>query len=545
MALPSGITFTVGAQDLTCEDGLKLVHNTVTPGGFDKCTFTVCGQVGVAVRMGQAVRIWDSNIGKHAYVGLVYDIHKVGDTYEITADRSTRDQTVRQRLVYQAGTPHLVALQQGVALCENVFDGGITDPGSQFVANSNNMFGYTAEQMWNLVSTYTASSTTPLLWWVRGSTFGQQVVYIDYADLAARYFAEVDEKNIDETYSANAMITRSNVEWGNDQYVTISDDFPTLTFTRDRTVNASNNLTRLTDAQGLAGNYLTRFREFRSVNDSITLQCVENTVRIVPPLVVTPNDNWPLHLVEAGHGINLLNRPVINAPYNVPVKYVTATTYDWESGKLTLRCGDLIDLGTTIEAQIAYQVNRLFFGPASSAAPRWQNHPLADADLIPVFGPNMPGDTPPSFVSGIPIMTRNDGAPDSTQTPYGRVVHPDLIADEGLEANFNIPVSSTGFGGGIRVIPGTFNEYEIILGNSAGKVADTVVVEIYKDTTGSPSLIGTVSCTGASSRTAVINPPIILGRKDFILFKVTTAGATATWAAISLHAKKQYPGLKV
>lgn len=549
MSLPFGVTFTVGTLDLSAEPDLGLVTSGSSPGGFKQATWTMCRAGAGGIEIGDHVRIFDTTFQRYAFLGQVKDVNKRGSTYNITAVRSTAFQTYRQEKVYQSGTPHVVAIQDALSLCEAVFDGGIVDPGSQFVAKSNNYAGRTAEQVWQDIFSLTNSLTTPLTWHIRGSISGLQLCVIAYQDNAARYFAAVPEDQIQENYTLDAIINRSSVGWGNEQYVTIPPSGTPVSYTaikilHDRYADSSRTITRQQDAEGLAGNYLSRFGQFRSVNDSIVLKCNEQLVRCVPPILAAPSDAYPLWLVESGYGIHLNNRPASEAPYNVADKFIVGNSYNWDTGELTLTCGETVDIGSDINWYESYNVNRLYYGPASSAPPRWTNHPLADADLIPVFGPNMPGDTPPSFVTGLAIFTRDD----SGELQFERVIHPGLIADEGIEINANVGIDEARFMAAAKAIPGTLTNYEVLLIGSTGLVDDTCTIVLHRiNSTGIVSLLGVPPIVCTSKRTVGLIPSIVLNRGDKVMFQISVASGTAAAdiAAIALHGTKAYPGLKL
>lgn len=554
-SLPTGVTFTIGKQRYQ-PDGLT--HSTETPGGYRECKFSLSSKDGAQVQWDDKLVIYDSTWSRYPFVGHIATVHKTGLCFDFTAVRSTQLRVIKSTSgagspshpsgvyagrIYKAGTPMLSTIQDALGLCENVFNGAIVDPGLQYASDSVNVAGYTAEQLWNYVSSLMTGLATPYQWHIRGLA-GLQVVDIAYADAAARYRVKLPEDRIDETYDSNQVVTTVAVEYGNDQVY--QDSLPNVSFAgrkliHDKYVNASSNLNRINEAQGLAGVYLSRLGQFMSTSSTLTLKCNEDIVRVVLP--VGDSDNWPLWLLESGHGLFIIDRPIELYPYNEGLKYIIGTDYDWDTGVLQLRCGTMAGgLESTVNQIVDYNVNRLFFGPYNG--PPGASAPLADTDLLPTVGPESPGDN--STSGGVPTFVASESQGDPN-VPYDKQVHPDLIPDEGLEANFNIPVDAIGFGGGIRVVPGTFVEYEVILGNTTGKVADTVTIEVYKDlgVGFGQTLLFTITVTGSNTKTAPISPSIALGRKDFLLYKVTVAGTVATWAAISLHAKKRFPALKV
>lgn len=559
--LPNGVSLTIGNQ--AWPDVEDLVTSTETPGGLRECRFSLPSK-GSKIRWDDPLVIYDSVHAAWPFVGRISRIHKTGLCFDFTATRSTRLKVIESTTgpgnpshpsgiyagrIYKPGSLMGLPLTDALQLCEAVFSGGINPlSGMQFVVDSVNVGGYTAEQIWNYISGLVSQFSTPLLWHVRGRN-NLQLVDIDFQDLAARYRVHLDEDKIDEDYDSEQVITRAAVEYGNDQIYTASVTPASAGRKLDHTkyVNGSRDLGRLADAQGLAGHYLSRYGQFMATRTTLNMECGKDIVRVVPPL--GSSDDWPLWLIESGHGIFLVDRPTDLAPYNEGLKFIIGTEYVWKEGKLTATCGVAGGgLDSTVIGTVDYNVNRLFFGPYNG--PPGGNHPLADADLLPQVGPEiLPAGTagaPPVTSYGIAAFRAGqDALGGDPNVPYGKQIDPDLVPDEGLEANFNIDPTVEGFQGGVRTTPGTYNEFEIIVGNATGKIADSCVVEVYKDTaTGDPQKILTITLEATSSRTAPITPAVLLGRKDFMLFKMTTLATTATWCAISLHAKKNFPALK-
>lgn len=556
--LPADVSLTIANQ--AWPDVEDLVTTTETPGGYAECTFSLPSIQGAQIAIDDKLVIYDSVNARWPFIGRINKVHKTGLCFDFTAVRSTRLRQMEKTTtftspshpsgeyagrIYKASTPIVTALQDALSLCDDVFDGGINSlSGLQFVGDSINIAGYEPEQIWDWVSGLVSNqATTILLWHIRGAA-SLQVVVIDYQDLAARYRVQLPEDQIDELYDADSIITRAAVEWGNDQVFVdalLSVGLAGRQLAHGKYVNGSRDLKSLSDAQGLTGQYLGRLGRFQAANTTLTLKCNTDTVTVVPP--VGSSDNWPLWLVESGHGIALLNRPVNLAPYNEPVKQIIGTTYTWKTGELTCTCGIAGGgLGSTIQSVVDYNVNRTFNGPYNG--PPGGNHPLADADLIPLVGGEVTGPQP-STSYGTPAFKDALTAGDPN-VPFDKQVDPNLIADEGLEANINFDPTTTGFQAAIRTTPGTYNEYRILLGADTGLVAGTVVAELYKVLPTGIQFLFNVQSSGLKDRTAVINPPVTLARGDYYMIKITTAVAanTATWAAVSLHAKKNFPALK-
>lgn len=567
--LPVGVTFTLGNQEYP--DVADLVTTTETPGGLKEARFSLSSKDGVDIRWDDNLIIYDANEDRWPFVGRISTVHRTGLCYEFVATRSTRLRVIESTTgfgnpshpsgiyagrIYKPGTLVATALTDALQLCEAVFDGGINPlTGIQFVTDSSNVAGYTAEQMWDYVSGLLSGFSTPLLWHVR-ATNNVQVVVIDFQDIAPRYRVELAEDKIDEIYDSEQIITNSAVEWGNDQVY--AEGLLNLVqsgrqLRHGKYVNGSRELVSLNEAQGLVGDYLARFGLFKASTTTLTLKCDEDIVQVVEPIATS--DNWPLWLLESGHGIHLIDRPISLEPYNEADKYIIGTTYTWKTGVLVAQCGTAGGgLDSRIQRVVDYNVNRLFFGPYNG--PPGGNHPLADADLLPQVGPEVrAGEAvgePPVTSYGIGAfrsgLDANGGDPN---VPYGKQLDPDIVPDEGLEANVNFDPSELGFQAAVRVTPGTFNQYRLILGNAAGLVADSVTAEFYRiiptseHPLGGQQFLFSISSLGLKDTgPQAIVPLAILKRGDYAMIKVTEVGASATWAAVSLHAKKDFPALK-
>jgi hypothetical protein len=534
-----------------------LVTSSVTPGGYDKATWEHCG--GTRPDISDLVIVHDTTYNQWPFIGRVSDINKRGSTYSVTATRSSKDRTNTVNTIpgnpshpsgrtsekkYPAGTRFLTVLQEALTLTPDIFDGGITDPGLQFYAESNDLGGQSAEQWWNYISSLTYSLATPLLWHIRGQA-GQQAVVIDFQDIAARYYVRVPEDQIDETYSMDSIVNEVGISYGNGQiaYAPADGIISHAILQNIRTLyrNAQNTIQRFSEAQALAETLLQRYSTLRSINDTITMRCEREIVRAVPPVYPSPIDNWPLWLVFSGYGIQLKDRPV----GEIRDKYITGAEYNWDQGLLTARCGEVVSLSSDMQQIIDYNVNRLFNGPYNG--PPGGTHPLADADLIPKVGPEIGSEVPPSTTYGIPgFKAAADG---DEQNKYSKAIDPDLIADEGLSANINFDPSVSGFQAAIQVIPGTFNKYRLLIGDDTGLINDTVIAELHKvippSAGGGTQFLTTIRSNGIKDTgDQSISPAIVLGRGDFYMIKVVTVGTVVTWAALSLHAKKLQPSLK-
>lgn len=561
--LPYGVTFRVGKTLWTPND---LVHSTETQGGLKECKFSLPSN-GQTIEIDDQLVIYDSQYQRYPFVGRIVTIHKTGICFDFTATRSTRLRPMKFSVdlsnpthptgsyagrIYKSGTPIMTTITDALQLCEDVFQGNVVTLSQQYIADSNNMGGYTAEQMWNFICDMFGQLGTPLLWHIRTVAPGLQVLDLAFQDTAARYVVTLPEDQIEEEWDSEQIITGVAVEYGNDQIYTL--DLPHISNARrklihEKYINAGNAVARPFEALAVASSQLSQYGAFISTSGKLTLNCNIDIVAVKPPITTVPLDNWPLHLLESGHGIMLRNRSASLYPYNENLKFIIGTEYNWDSGVLTATCGTRPGgLSDRVESIVGdYSINRLFNGAPGVS------HPGADADLIPQAGPEITGGeagSPPSTSYAIPAFrdgVNRDGS--DPNVPYGKQIDPDLVADEGLEANVNFDPQTEGFQAAIRVVPGTFNEYRLLLGDSSGLVNDTCVGELYKvippSLGGGTQLLTGFTSTGLKDTgPKTTSPAVTLTRGDYYMIKVTTTSSTATWAALSLHAKKNFPALK-
>lgn len=559
--LPSGVTFKVGNQDYSSKEDLKLRVSDTTPGGFSSCTFELCD--GTYPQWGAKVSIYDSNYRKSVFVGRVTSVTTKGSMgCSVTAKRQTTNQRfiepndfpANSGVTWAAGRKIYDAIIFGLTITPDVFDGGIVDPGIQFIQTSKDFMGQTAEDLWNELASLTTQLSTPLLWWIWGE--GETAVLtVSFLDTGVRYriLGDFDLDQLEQIYDLEAVTNRSTVEWGKDQVITTPNvgggeslSYEATPIIRDKYTNASNQIGTHQEALSLATNYIGRFGEFRSTRDIITLECDKNSVRALPPVSGTiPVDGYPLHLIRSGNYIDVGTLPQSMSPYTKQYKLIVSKDYDFDSGKLTLTCGEIVTFDSQVTLIQDFNVNRLFNAGIQSVV----NEPYANADAIPVYGPQYDGIAPPSFGPGIPTMVVDKDNP--TLVPNGAVVHPNLVADEGLEANIVVgDIGTTGLKPGVRIIPGEFNNYEIVLGNDSGLLvgSDLLTITFLKLADDGVTLVPLIPhpiTTTSARKDETISPSFRLGRKEWIFPRVDVAATVSTWASISFHGKRQYPGLRV
>lgn len=560
--LPSRVRFTVGQQDYSEDEDLNLTTSDTTPGGYDSCSFQLCNWKNRLPELNDKILLYDNTLNKVIWLGRVEDINPNtggkaqsiqgrGYGFVGTTDRRFINTDINGNLApltFREGMPVGDVITHALSFCNDVFDGGIVDGGLQLHEESSNYALHTPLDVINFATGLTSGFGTPLLWWVRETDTSPEIagLFTGFMDQSSRYdvqLAHDDNENVDSRYSLQGIINQSILAWGNNSQYTVEPnilageprDYSAIKLPRDKAVNASNLVKTIADARALTGGYISRFNVFRALNDTITI-CSSLPVA-KPPLFTIPT-SIPAYLVRSGNGIQITNMPDGLGRYNLGQKFIVRVETNWSSGVTTLQCGELVNLDATIDLVQSFNVNRLFNGVAHSSV-SW---PLAMGDALQVFGPNFSDST--NFSNGAVVMIV-----DKDGLPVGAVVHPDLIADEGIEANFVVgDIQSEGYKGAVRVIPGLFSEAEVLLGNGADfLVDDTCEIEVYRlpgDTNLDKQLIFRRTLTVKRTNDIVFNE-VVLGKKDWVVVRIVTEASVAEWASISLHAKKQYPGLKV
>lgn len=555
MALPSGVHLLVGSQDLTDAYGTDvkgLSVTDVTPGGFESATYEVRNALYVP-KIDAPVAVYDENYRKHAFLGVVSGMREKADCMTIECGRTTRDDKfvpspppLKITQTYPPATRISAIIRDAFQLMPDVYDDSrIIDPDIQLVQETQNFAGNTGEDLLNFITSVTTQLSTPVLWWVWDAAHGGHlsVLVVQFQDTGARYRVTITKNEIERVYSRNSYINSATVQWGNDQYATSPNeaggeslDHTILRQRRMKYVNASRNIGTRGEALALAQNYLARFSQYRSTSGTITLTCNTHAVRAMYPVVDAADDNYPLHLVRSGNAID------VHGAGPAQGHFIVKKTYAFDPGHLSLEYGEVINLESTVDLMHSYAIHRLYnaiFLPGAS-------YPLADADVAPVYGPQFDGSSPPSFSAGLPIFVLDD----TGALKYKAVIHPDLQADEGIEANITVgDIQTVGLKPGVRIIPGEFNNLEVVLGNDDGLLvgADNVKLTFLKladDGVNLVPLFAAVTVPGPRLEVP-IRPVFTMGRKEWIFPRIETAAATATWASISFHGKKLHPGLRV
>jgi hypothetical protein len=555
--LPSGVSLKVGNKDLSYIDNLNLEVSDVTPGGFDSCTFQTDDKRLIPyLKLGNVVQVYDANYQKWPFIGKVREVSLTGYCCNVSCSRSTRDQRFRTLLdplgrparpIYTAGTLIEDVLRSAMGLVSSVGSGSISSlsTGIQLVEDTQDFSGQTFEDVAAAMTALTNQFGTPLSWWVHGEN-SQEVIDVRYIDpVVPRYRVSLPVDQVQQRYSIETIANRSTIEWGKDQSISVPDaiKYDVIPIIRDKYVNSSRTVGTQQVARSLAEGHLQRFSELRDVGGTITIK-QKDRVRAIPPASMNVNDDYPHWLVESGWAIDI-GFVADLAPFNKQYKFIVSKRYNFTSCELVLGVGEPVGFDTKIDEIVSFEVDRLYKGSAFGTT-SW---PLADGDMVQTYGPEYDGNAPPSFSAGIPIFVK---AKDDALAPNGAVIHPNVIADEGLEANFVVgDLQQNGYKGAVKVIPGEFDFIEILLGNDNGLVDDTCTIVLHKLLKGSsaqPQGFVDIRCSGKRTQRQLTSH-VILGKGDWILPQVTvhssqtTAGAV--WASISLHAKKAYPGLKL
>lgn len=561
MTLPSRVRFTVGNQDYSTDEDLNLTTSDTTPGGYDSCSFQLCNWKNRLPDLNDKILLYDKTLSKVIWLGRVEDINpNTGGNVNIqgrgygfvgTTDRrfTNVDSTGQLApLTFREGMPVEDVIRFALTFCNDVYDGGIIDTGIQLHEESSNYALHTPLDVINFATGLTTGFNTPLLWWVRETTTSPEIagLFTGFMDASSRYdvsLAHDQDEYVESRYGLSGIINQASLAWGNgSQYITEpntlvseSRDYSAIGIPRDKAVNGSNLVRTLADARALAGGYITRFNVFRALSDTIVMCSAQPVAK--PPLFDVPT-SIPPYLLKSGNGIQVTNMPSGYGRYNLGQKFIVRQETSWSNGVTTLQCGELFNIDSTIDLVQSFNVNRLYNGIIHGTV-SW---PLPMGDTLPGFGPEFSEST--NFSNGSVVMVV-----DKDGLPVGAVVHPDLIADEGIEANFVIgDIQTEGYKGAIRVIPGLFSEAEVLLGNSDDfLVNDTCEIEVYRlpaDTSLDKQLMFRRTLTAKRTQ-GITFSEVALGKRDWVVVRIVTAASVAEWASISLHAPKQFPGLNI
>jgi len=573
-SIPSFIKVILDGVDISQAEEINLEIGEKSPGGFDVATMKFCDLGPPDLTAPILIQDWRAQ--QTIYTGRVGDVELANDGYAITCGSSNLWGTDRRLGVGEVDTspsdaPHKrVKFPSGTAVMDiaryamsrllggNVYDSGhiIDAPMLQLFEDSQDFAGQTFEDIMAWLSGLTSYFVTPLTWHIRNcglSPYG--CMYMAYEDHSARLRVQYN-KTFQSKFSDQAITNTQTIQWGQGQVITLPDgeagsgiDYSVIRVIRDRWVSAGNDVRLQNEAKALAGAYYARFSTWRSVSDSMTLACDKGEKIIA--VGGSPLLGWVTHpqeidpwLVPAGLGCAVENIPRKWGRYATPnVKYLTERKYNFKSGELSLTFGMPRSLQEFIKFIQAFTVNR----PTVLAESVYASVPYVDQDSTTVFGPSFSTTAvkDPSLTTGIPVMA-TQGKIDEGPMLNGGVVHPNLIADEGLEANFNVAIGSAGFQGAIKIIPGLWNRVEVLLGKGSGLVNDTAFLKVYrlpKAPSLVPEFLFEVNITNKRTLVDVKDFKTVQG--EWILPEVVTPADVAVWASVSFHAVRDYPTLKL
>lgn len=564
MGIPDNIQVLIGHQDFSddCED---LEISEVSPGGFDTASFTTR----TLPEFTAHVTIRDIDAQLTIYTGRVSTVGLHGSCFKVTCkaqgvwttDRRVKLplQGVEKRFNFEDGTLVTDIIRQMFGLlCPDVYDSGhIVDSELQLSEDSPDMSGWTFADVMQWATGLTSFLGTPLTWHIRNCGMADYgCLYVAFVDDSMRLQIDYND-TFESTFDDQAFANTSSVKWGNNDPFTVPEgnsviDYSVIKVVRDLYNNASNNVRVLNDAKALAYAYYSRFSEWRSTSDSISIDCNEQKVVATSgsPLmewVTYPQEISPW-LVPCGIGCGINHIPTLWGRYGQPnIKYLTSRRYNFTTGKLDLGFGQANGFSSEIKLIEAFVVNR----PTVVVEAVGGQNPLVNQDTTEVFGPSFSTTTvkDPSLTTGVPVFA-TEGKVDEGPMLNGGVVHPNIIADEGLEANFPIgDLTTAGYKPGIKVIPGIFNEIEVQLWGDNGLVQDTVFIKLYKLEKGSSTVPIFLTDMNLNQKRTTIrlsgNKEITIGPREWLIPFVSVGSSTALWANVSMHAKRDYPDLKL
>lgn len=401
---------------------------------------------------------------------------------------TTEDNGWNEQKVFAKGTPMKRMVDEAISKCQHVFDPGNLPAGlNEQLADDSENFGLQCpKDLLEAVSRVSAYLTTPIQWRVavRGHA-GTSYLEMAYTDLSPRYRVRLTKKDdFKPIYDSDVIAQVAMITWGNDQYLTASTagvrpntpvppsldlpnaiipqplDYSVIPDMRVRRVRGDNNIKTYGEATAMASYIVERNRILRPIGFTATIDC-DTLIAAVPPVVSAITDNLPHYLVEPWHGIRILNDLRKWGPYgNVDTFYIMGVGWN-EDGKLQLTLGDPVQLDT-FRLLSRYDGNKLGTTIGSGVV----NQPEKDVNGYKTYGPQFDAQGEylnngidaglPMFASDTNPATRlpNHNDPNEQfKLPFGAGIHPDEIADYGVQANFGREADSIGIKGFVGLIP--------------------------------------------------------------------------------------------
>ena len=555
MALPSSVKLYVGNQEITQSLRADTDVTLEKDNGFKSLSFeTDSRNVLDTLRLGNKVVLWDTNYSKAAFIGQVQTVRLEGYCASVTASRATRNRKYPSLQVFDEGTPALEIIQHALGqLCPDVYQGGIIDPGLQLVQASNNFALQTFEDVMQFVLTLSNSFATPLIWEV-ASVIGDQLARLNvrYLDLGPRWFVRIPLSQLEQQYDLDAQANNVIVAWGNREQYQLSPlsgiiDYSMLPIIVDKVMDTSQDVSTYSRARDLADAYLTRFNTLQDSNGAINLKC-DDRLRVVPPLVTAPDDNYPKWLFDPQWVVEVDPTDVTDLttlkPYNNMRKIAVASRYSFNSGEMVITTGSIGGLERDFNLLESYAVNRLYRGMVSPIVSFSQ----VNSDVYKVYGPDYQASaSTPKYKNALPMfIIQSDGT-----LIYDGVIEPNLLADEGLEMNVAFGATTTGYKPSVKTIPGVYQTFDILLTSQASAFqvpAVSVVLTLFKNPVGTTTetQIHQQTCSAARTVGTLDASPVTFEQGDRLIVKVDTAGTeTGLVASVALHGPKRFPDIDV
>lgn len=403
----------------------------------------------------------------------------------------TEDNGWNEAKIFPAGTPFSTLVSAAISKCgSHVFTGDLPVGAlsQQLAVDSDNFGLQTPRDVFEFIGRVSTYLATPLQWRVasRGHDSATAAkIEMEHADYSPRYRVRLTRKDdFKPIYDSDIIAQVAMITWGNDQYATASTtnvvtntplppslDLPTATIPlpidysnipdmRVKRVRGDNNVKTWDEARALAQFLVERNRKLRPIGFTATIDC-DTHIAATPPVVSTLIDDLPHFLVEPWHGIRILNDLRKWGPYgNIDTFYIMGVNWT-DDGKLQLTLGDPIQvdafrllsrydgnkLGTTIGSGVINQPEKDInsyktYGPFFDAQGEYLNNGI-DAG-IPIFA----SDTNPAT-----RLPKHNDPNEQFQLPFGAGIHPDEIADYGVQANFGREADSIGIKGFVGLIP--------------------------------------------------------------------------------------------
>lgn len=543
------------------------------PHGDDLVDFQLCDWSGQLPHMGDLLTVFDTTYGYSwsgyiagptipGFFGGAAPCDARGWRHSIPDDgwETTR--------IWAEGTPLSTVVMEALTKCSHI-NAGISLPGGlsfQLSADSPDYILRAPDDVFDFVSDKFKFLTTPLLWEVKQNyqhpMNNDPTFIMRFADLAPRYFVTLTENDeFKPKYDRDVVYNKALVGWSpklaEDEIATpASELYKVIPHIRAKRLQGSNEFISPIEAARMAQYLIQRNNTLRPINTQLKIHC-DTPIRAIYPVVPASDSNVPHHFVQSNYVIRIENDMTAWAPYNVRDYWITDTQWDMESGDLTLTIGDPIAYDDW-EVQQSYATNRINSSISSSAV----NAPLGDADVIPVIGPDKAGDSPPTIGQVIPMAYLDqDGNfisvvdPDKPALPYGAVIHPKVLPDYGVQANFGREADSIGTKGFIQVVPCKVLAWNICFTPPAGSdtvPTDSMTVQLYPTYpfTVGVNVLATCVLSAEQCESGTIAPvPASLAlfqQRGKIGVRVSSAASTVGCGfQVAITGKRVYPDLGV